>query len=191
MSRWIDPITDRTEADILNRTAKAFINIADWLRIYGNSLQAQAAVRVLMALEVELSELPTPAITDFPDVDEINSLIENIDLLREAACLPSATGIVALKHDYLAGPGAVAPYYKDVNDWEKDLEIIRDALVRAVDYLVYCGVAAVGQPRFWQNRFRRWEFVPEAASPVRSPRCGLAISGSGMTRQNLFRRYAL
>lgn len=189
MSRWSTPITDRSDADILARTAKAFINVVDWLRIYNNSQQAHEIVSVLLGLDVAFSALTEPVITDFPDVDDINTLIENIDLLREAASLPSATGIETLKYDYLAGAGAVAPYYEDVNDWERDLLLIRDMLVTAADYQVYCGVAAVGQPRHWQNRYRRWTFVPEAASPVRRPRCGLVVSGTGMTRQNLFRRY--
>jgi hypothetical protein len=34
---WLDPIIDRTQTDIINRTSKAFLNVADWTRIDGNT----------------------------------------------------------------------------------------------------------------------------------------------------------
>lgn len=190
MSKWQQAIYDRTAADILARTAKAFFNVADWVRIYGNTEQVNAFVRLMTGLDVALTPLTAPVATSFPDVSEINSLIENIDRLRAAVPLPSGLGLVALKHDYVAGPGAEAPDYEDVNDWERDLLLVRDLLVKAADRLVWCGVGAAGQPRTWQNRFRIWpHYVPAADTPVRRPRTGLAVSGSGYGRQNSFRRY--
>ena len=188
---WLEPITDRTADDIVNRTAKAFLNVADWLRIRGNTLQAQAVVNILMGLNVQVSDLASPAITTWPSASEINDLIGDIDTLREAAHLPASTGLVELKHDYLAGAGAVAPDYTDVNDWEQDLLLVRDGLAQAASYLVYCGVSGCGQARYWQARFRAWPgYVPPAASPVRRPLAGIAVAGSGYLRQNKFRRYS-
>jgi hypothetical protein len=191
MSRWIDAITDRTLTDILTRTAKAFINVSDWMRIYGNTEQVQAAIRLMLALEVPITELPEPVIAQFPDVADVNALIENIELLGQAACLPATIYSPLIKHDYVAGNGAVAPDYEDVNLWEQDLDTIRAMLARAVDQMVYCGVAGCGQERLWQARFRVWSgWVQPAASPVRSPRCGFVSCGSGLTRQNSWRKYS-
>ncbi len=154
MPSWVTPITDRTELDILGRTAKAFLNVADWVRIDGNTQVVRDEINTILAMSVTITPLTAPVITDFPDVADINTLIENIDILRVAACLPVGTGIVSLKHDYQAGPGAVAPYYEDVNDWEGDLLLLHTLLPYAADYFVRCGVANCGQARFWQARFR-------------------------------------
>ena len=186
---WRDPITDRTQTDILFRTAKAFLNVSDWLRITGNTEQVQVVVRLMLSLEVPLSALIEPTIITFPRVEDINTLIANIDALQAAACLPAGIGIVPLKYNHIAGSGAVAPDYADVNDWERDLLLIRAWLVTAADYRMTCGVANCGQPRFWQARFRVWPYILPAVSPVRSPRCGLTIAGASLIRQNSWRKY--
>lgn len=190
MPSWTDPVYDRTATDITNKTAKAFFNVSDWLRVYGNSELANALVELYTGLSVPFTTLAAPAITTFPSVTAINSLIQNIDNCRAAAYLPAATGIVALDYDFTEGPGGTAPDYTDVNAWEQDLKIIRDALTAAVDYRIYCGVAATGQARLYQNRWRRFPWVQDAASPVRRPRGGVCASGQNMTRQNRFRRYS-
>ena len=189
MTKWTPAVYDRTAQDLVDRTAKAFLNIADWMRLSGNTEYVAAFIRVMTGLNVPLDPVITPTVTHFPSADELNALIGNIDALREAAYLPAGTGIVPLKHDYTAGAGGQSPNYEAVNAWERDLQLVRDCLAAASDYLVYAGVAAVGQPRSWQNQFRRWEWVPDAASPVRRPRTGIAVAGAGYTRQNEFRRY--
>jgi hypothetical protein len=151
---WTEPITDRTLTDIQTRTAKAFLNVSDWVRIDGNTSEVQAQILALLGATVSLNDLTEPTITQFPDVAEINTLIENIGALQAGACLPTGTGIIALKHDYVAGNGAVAPDYQAVNAWETNLKLIHDLLPNAADYTVHCGVATAGQPRFWQARFR-------------------------------------
>jgi hypothetical protein len=187
---WNSAIYDRTQLDLLLRTQKAFLNVSDWLRITGNTEQIQAVVRVFLALDIPLTPITPPTLTTWPKVEDINQLIENIDALREAACLPVSAGVIPLKHDYLAGNGSVAPDYNAVNAWERDLFLIRAQLAAASDYRVSCGVANCGQPRFFQSRFRAYPaYVPVAASPVRVPRCGLALAGSSLTQQNSFRRY--
>lgn len=188
---WTEPITDRTADDITNRTAKAFLNVVDWIRINGNARLVNTLVTVLRGLNIEFTELSQPVITTFPSTDDINAFIENIDRLREAAYMPAASGLVALKHDYRAGMSGDSPDYQAVNDWEKDLELLRSLIVTSSDYMIYCGVAAPGQPRFWQVRWRiNPNWVQPAASPVRRARSGAAACGTGLMRQNQFRRYA-
>jgi hypothetical protein len=151
---WVNPIIDRTSADILARTVKAFMNVADWTRIHGDTTEIQAQITSLLGLTVTLTTLTTPAITHFPAAAEINALIANIEAVRVGACLPVTTGVVVLKHDYLDGNGAVAPDYLAVNGWERNLSLLHSLLPNASDYVVHCGVANAGQPRFWQHKFR-------------------------------------
>jgi len=188
--RWQEGmIYDRTLVDVTNRTAKAFFNVSDWLRIFGNSKIANQLLNVYLSLAVPFTELSAPTITTFPAVADINTLIQNIDLVRAAAYLPVATGIVALKYDYVAGNGATAPDYTSVNAWEQDIQLIRDYLISSANYLINCGVGTCGQVRFWQVQFRSWIYVSVAGSPVRRPRCGIVSSGSNLMRQTLWRKY--
>lgn len=151
---WVSAITDRTATDLLNRTPKAFLNVSDWVRINGNTAEVQAMVSSLLGLTVSLTTLSEPTITHFPAASEINALVDNIERVRVGACLPIATGAISLKRDYRPGNGAVAPDYKAVNAWERDLDLLHTLLPYAAGYAVYCGVAAVGQPRFWQHQWR-------------------------------------
>jgi hypothetical protein len=151
---WVTPITDRTLVDVTARAAKAFLNVADWERINGNTTFVKQQIFDLLGVDVTLTTLTPPTTTSFPAVGDINHLVENIDLLRVAACLPAATGIVELEHNYLPGIAAAAPDYQAVNLWEKDLDLLHTLLPVAAGYFVRCGVAATGQPRFWQVRFR-------------------------------------
>jgi hypothetical protein len=187
--KFTDPIYDRTSTDITNRTAKAFINIVDWVRINGNTEILHALIESLMSIGVDFTTLPTPTITTFPTVAQINSLITNIENIRINSGLPSALGIVELFDEWSAGMWGQTPGYEDVNDWERDLYIIFNNLAASVEYTIYCGVATVGQTRFYQHRWRQYSWVPDSASPVRRPRTNNAICGSGIMRQNGFRRY--
>lgn len=150
---WVKPITDRTSADILARTAKAFFNIADWSRITGNCVEAQTVIEQLTGVVVALTSLTEPTVTTFPRAEDINALVENIERLRVAAGLPVAVAPV-LSHAYTGGAGSPAPDYQAVNQWEAVLDAIYTLLPHAYDYAVSCGVAAAGQPRLWQARFR-------------------------------------
>lgn len=151
---WTTPITDRTASDITGRTSKGFFNVADWSRIDGNTQEVHEQVVSLLGVNVSLTSLSTPTVTDFPSADDVNALIENIDLLRQAACLPDEIGLTALKHDYQVGSASSAPDYEDVNAWENTLDVLRDTLPKTASYFVRCGVGTCGQSRLWQTRFR-------------------------------------
>lgn len=151
---WVNPIFDRAITDINNRTAKGFFNVVDWTRINGNTGEVKFRVLSMLGLNVSTVTLTVPITSQHPAADDINALIANIELVRDGACLPMAVGLVDLKQDYQAGNGTVAPSFVEVNDWERNLNLLYTLLPNTANYKVYCGVAAVGQPRFWQNRFR-------------------------------------
>lgn len=191
MAKWISPMVyDRSGADITNRTTKAFFNRGDWIRIYTNSKIMSGLVSAYCGTVIPFTELSTPAANSYPAISEINTLIRNIENARIASCLPDGLTISALKYTWLAGNAATAPDYLAVNDWERDVQLIRDCLSRAQFQTVHCGVGTCGQTHFYQVQWRTWPFVLPAGSPTRRPRSGIAICGTPLKRQNLWRKYA-
>jgi hypothetical protein len=187
--KYVNPITDRDAADIVNRTAKAFLNILDWNRIYGNAEITNFLAEFLIGITITFDSVTAPTITNFPAVADFNALLANVNRVRAASNLPEITGLNELAADWIAGINQAAPDYLDVNEWEQVIEILRNTLVAAADYRAYCGVFNVGQPRFWQNRFRRFAWVANSITPVRRARTNVAACGVGLTRNNGFRRY--
>jgi hypothetical protein len=153
---WVTPIYDRTLADVTGRTSKAYFNVADWSRIYGNIDYLHDLFVTMMGVDVTLAALTTPTITTIPTVADINALIEEIDLLRQATSFQPSAGVVPLIYDYQAGNMVPSPSYISVNDWEKDLDLMRVLLLRMSDDLISCGVASCGQAHFWQARFHQF-----------------------------------
>lgn len=151
---WVNPVYDRTAADIVNKTAKAYFNVSDWTRIYDNSLIARNNVQTQYGYSITFTTLTTPTTAIIPSASLINSLILNIERTRQASGLPLGLGLAVLKTNWPEGINAPAPDYEDVNDWERDLYLIYTYLPYAVGYAVACGVSRAGQPRFWQNKFR-------------------------------------
>jgi len=148
--QWETPITDRTQADIDARTPKAFWNVADWWRVATNTDIVHGLIADRFGVNVAQAALTPPAIGAGASVEDINDLAGNIEALRAEMCPPAPATLPAIKHDYSAGLGAAAPDYAAVNGWEMVLDRMRAAIV----YTARCGVAAAGQPRFWQSRYR-------------------------------------
>jgi hypothetical protein len=186
---WIVPIFDRTLADVTDKTSKGFFNVVDWVRIHGNTTHVRAMMSALRSVNIDYNALVEPGITSIPTAAEINDFIENIETLRAISGIPESFGLNELKDNYISGASETTPNYSDVNEWEECLAVLKEFLLNSSVYEVFCGVSEVGQVRFWQNRFRS-PFVRDADSPIRVPRCGVAVSGRGRMAQNKFRRYA-
>lgn len=116
--KYIQSITDRTRLDVVNRASKGYMNLSDWLRIYGN-------VRLLHAIEstmvgaafTEIREMDASSIvTD----DEINTLVDNIRSIGSEWASPTLWN--SLRNDW---GGIDSPKYSDVNAWES----VTDALL--------------------------------------------------------------
>lgn len=192
MTKYVEPIYDRTEADIVARNTKAHFNISDWVRIYGNSLIVAAVVEFFTGETITPTTLTEPEITTFPTADEINTFIENIEISRDASGFPVTSLMPVLKVDWAEGAGSDSPDFEDVNDWERILATLMNEFERFTYFKVYCGVATTGQFRFYQNR---WRVViggaPEISPPfVQIPRVNVGDCGQSLLRQNGFRRYA-
>jgi len=187
---WIDAVYGRTQEDITNLTSKAFFNVVDWVRIENNTVYVRAVLNVLRSLNIEYNVVSEPDISTIPSADDINQFVDNIEHLRIIASLPVSSGIVVLKTDWLGVTSAPTVDFEVVNDWERNLQIIKNLTISISTYLVFCGVASVGQSRLWQNRFRNMFILP-SRYPVRRARMLGSPVGSGLVRQNKFRRYDL
>ncbi len=81
---WKQPIYDRTEADVLNRTPKAYCNVADLQRLEDNCSYLAGLLGVTVNTRAW-------AITDFPTVSELARIRGNIAVLRAAYYTPGTT----------------------------------------------------------------------------------------------------
>lgn len=160
--KYTEPVYDRVLSDVTNKTAKGYFNLADWIRIYGNAELIHALEEVILSNGLTFTEIATPTITTIPTVDDINTLLVNIETVR--ALFPTGAGLVELKTDW---GGNASPTYKDVNDWERNIDLLLALIIEG-----YSG------------------WIPDSGSPVRRHRAGVAVSGVGLTRNNGFRRYA-
>jgi hypothetical protein len=153
---YVAPVTDRSILDMLNLTSKAYFNVSDWTRIYGNAQYVNNFVATLLGIGIPFDTAATPTISTIPQVTDLNALLANINRIATLSCLPDVT-IAAL---YLActwgsGPTLPAPDYTDANQWEANLDSLLTYETGMTGYWIHCGVAACGQVRFWQSRFRR------------------------------------
>jgi hypothetical protein len=186
MASYITPIYDRTKADIDAKTAKAYFNISDWLRIEANTAFVKSLVDAVLDTTIAQNTLTEPTITTFPTATEINEFLENIEVIRQTVGLP-ASFTPAIKITWQEGFGAVSPDYEDANLWEQVLTFIFIYLVKITDYRVYCGVSTVGQARFYQHRWRVYPWWDYPFDIVRTSRSGIATTGASLTRNNKFR----
>lgn len=187
---YTQPVYDRTLDDIENQTAKAFFNVADWMRIHRNTQIAGELMAFLLSVNISFDTVELPTITTIPTVAQLNTLLANIERVRVSTCLPEISGVAEITHNWQAGSSMSAPTYLNANEWERVLDMIYCSIARAVEYQPYCGVFSSGQARFYQHRFRQFPaWITSSIAPVRHARAGIAISGAGLTRANGFRRY--
>jgi hypothetical protein len=65
-------------------TATDYMNVADWVRIYGNSL-ALSQLLYITGVEVDFDFMSDPTTTTFPTDEYINTFCYNIEKVRAAA----------------------------------------------------------------------------------------------------------
>lgn len=119
---YVTPVTDRSQADIVAKNSKAFFNVTDWERIYNNARLAIDLARIIGGLSVGWDDIYQQYITYIPNVTHFNTLLENIELARQAVNIPTAATVI--KYDWEAGSRKQAPKYTHVNQWEKTINAI-------------------------------------------------------------------
>lgn len=124
---YVTPITDRTAADIAALNSKAYWNVADWTRVYGNSQLVNSLAAIMLDDVIAFTLLSTPTTTTIPSVTDFNNFLTNIETVRLAVAGEAISGTTtSIKDDYVAGVGQEAPDYIDANLWESTLDAIWD-----------------------------------------------------------------
>lgn len=189
--KYMSPaVYDRSLDDLTNKTAKAYFNVVDWIRIHNNAEFINILISFLLKMDIAFDEEVAPTINTIPTADDLNRLIGNIERIRATNNLPEITGLAELKVNWGSGSASAAPDYLDANSWEWAIEVLLNKVPIMVEYVCYCGVASVGQISIYQKRFRQYRWVEDLPTPYRRARLGNAACGIGLTRNNTFRRYA-
>lgn len=119
---YITPVTDRAQSDIDALNSKAYFNVADWQRIYNNARLMIDVANILGGFSLGWDSLTDPSTTSFPSVTDFNTLLENIELARQAVDIPEAQ--TAIKYDWVAGLDYPSPNFNHVNQWESVIDAI-------------------------------------------------------------------
>lgn len=163
-------VTDRSQTDIDTLTDKAFQNVSDWMRLYGNAKAARGLVQAIRGVSIDFDDVAAMTTYSFPTYAELNLILANVERIRLAADLPDDPELVNVDVGWGYGVSEDAPTFESVNSWERVIEIIELAMKPIGDADLY-------------------PWVPPSPSPVRRARCGVGKFGAGILRQNRFRNY--
>lgn len=131
---YTTPVYDRTQADINAGNAKAFLNVADWTRIYDNVGIVNGLFTSEIGYTLAFTTISTPTTATVPKkTDWLNALTANIEQMRAWADTYLSAYIsdplfVEIKDDWGDGHAATAPNYTHVNSWEYVLDVLYDLL---------------------------------------------------------------
>jgi hypothetical protein len=110
---------------VTNKTAASYWNVADWVRVYGNSQLVNSLAEIMLDTPIVFNTLTAPTITTIPVVTDFNTFLANIERTRVAVAGESIAGTTTeIKDDYEAGPNKQAPNYVDANLWESTIDAI-------------------------------------------------------------------
>lgn len=138
-------VTDRTLQDVQLLNTKGNYNVSDLNRIgqwqvYVMELLNEHGYYVSIAPKTDWTKY------DLPRQSQIDKIKEDTITLKNA---------YYTKHDYDLHIGNTSINYNVANDIEKVFEDIEFLIKSMEQNVVFCGVARMGQPRIWQQRFRR------------------------------------
>ena len=128
---YVTPVTDRTQADVSSQTAKAYFEVADWNRVYGNSIVLYNIV-VSAGGSITFDTVGVPTTATVPTKTELNDMLSNINNIRTWVnanlIVPSDTRNVALNEAWGEGQAALAANFLDVNRWEALIDFLKEEL---------------------------------------------------------------
>ena len=138
-------IYDRTQEDIANKTSKGYYNATDlnrvesWCRYLADSLTAHG-------YPISITTKTNWTINDFPTYSEMARIRSNIITIMQGYASMSQMHDVSSLDSW---------NFEDANNWEKILYEIDTMMLGMENNYIISGVSRVGQPRIWQQRFRR------------------------------------
>lgn len=140
-------IYDRTQSDVTNKTSKGYYNASDlnrvesWCRYLATELNKDG-------YSIDITVKTDWTSSDLRSASEMERIRQNIKKLMNG--YHSISSIYANNNNW---------NYTKANRWEKILSEIYTMMTGMEEWYVIGGVANGGQPRLWQNRFRRYAFL--------------------------------
>lgn len=131
---WSTPITNRSQADINAQNSKAFLNVADWNRIYDNSVVVQGLFTSEIGYTFDFDTQSAQTTADVPTRTLLNQMLANIERMRFWSATYLGDYIfpdslfVEIKDDWLDGHTNTAPNFTHVNSWEYVLLVMYNIL---------------------------------------------------------------
>ena len=142
----------------LNWSASDFVNFDDLNRVENNTMYVAQKLRDSGYYVRPLIHKLDWVMSDIVYAEDLNRIESNIKVLQQAYYVSEE--FEELKTDW----ATLDPVAFDFNNRiEKDIDIINNIINDMKSYFVYCGVCNCGQPRLWQQRFRRpktWIALP-------------------------------
>lgn len=126
---YTTPVFDRTQADITAQNAKAFLNVADFIRIYDNAEIVNGLFTSEIGYTIQFDALTNPTTASIPTKTYLNTLLANIERMRFWAATYLSDYIsdplfVEIKDDWGEGYSESAPNFTHINSWEKVLDVM-------------------------------------------------------------------
>ena len=142
-------IFDRTQADVDNDLPKGQLNPSDlnrveiWCDYLATELNA-------VGYNIQITTKTNWVQTDPREAAEMERIRSNIKKIQQGYTYITEINASAENFDW-----------RKANNWEKILNEIYYLMYGMKSYYVYGGVARGGQPRLYQNRFRRYKYTPK------------------------------
>lgn len=145
MAQWIEPIYDRTQADVdyaksqlslrnNENESKGCFNITDILRIENNTRYLSDKINELYYFN-DISTVHSWDMSSVPQFYHVNRIINNVGTLWEKYAIP--TGSLSLPPSLLR--------YEHVNDLEKNLYLLKNHIDNMVGYFRECNTFECGE----------------------------------------------
>jgi hypothetical protein len=113
-------ISDRVLSDITTPTAKGYMNVLDWVRIYENSKLVNSLAAIMLATPIVFTYITAPTTSTIAGTYALfNALLINIELIRLAVVALSIAGTSTVIESDIQSFD-----YVDVNLWESTLDAI-------------------------------------------------------------------
>ena len=157
---YTPPITDRTRADVIAKNSKAYINVSDLTRIYNNSLEVHDLLESALGYNIPFTAVTLP--TTLTNPTTLWTLVGII--LTDINNI-----IISVSSWNLSGVRQIK------KDWERGKHVLAINYAHVNSWELILDILYV----YFNGTMNRYQF----------PRTGVAISGAGSLRNNMFRSY--
>ena len=120
---WITPIYDRQQSDVDNETDKGFLNESDWTRILNNYNELKTKYEDFFSTGIPQVIPEAPTLTYYITDTDFNTVCQGINIMY-SLLRKTIYSYIMLPENYIGGLESEGLYIDDLNNIEKDLELI-------------------------------------------------------------------